>query len=354
MKKYVLDTVNKKDFTAGSKARKDIDEILIESGFEKMCIYIGKNKKKVISEVHNIKKQLVELTPNIERDSLLVVQYPWPTMSYSFVKILSQMRERRNVRLVAVIHDLNSIRTGSKITRKYYELYVREIQYLDQFDTVICHNPKMKKYLVERGISEQKVISLDIFDYLVTKDFKPVEANLSNYKVVNIAGNLSVSKTKYLYKLNQCENPVFSYVLYGPFYTGKENNGFIYKGKFPATELPSHINAGFGLVWDGEDINTCSGHYGEYMKINNPHKLSLYMACGIPVLVWEQAAVADFVKKNNLGFCISSLEDIEGIMKNLTLDNYLRLKENVEQTSNQVRSGYYIRRAISKVENLKV
>ena len=28
----------------------------------------------------------------------------------------------------------------------------------------------------------------------------------------------------------------------------------------------------WGLVWDGDSIDECSGQWGEYLKINNPHK----------------------------------------------------------------------------------
>ena len=39
-------------------------------------------------------------------------------------------------------------------------------QVLRYFDKIICHNDYMKKYLIEKGFEENKLVSLEIFDYL--------------------------------------------------------------------------------------------------------------------------------------------------------------------------------------------
>ena len=57
----------------------------------------------------------------------------------------------------------------------------------------------------------------------------------------------------------------------------------------------------FGLVWDGMSSETCKGSFGEYLRINNPHKTSLYLASGIPVIIWSKAALAEFIEKNKCG-----------------------------------------------------
>lgn len=53
--KYVIDTVNPKDFTAGSKARNDIESILTKNGYDKFTIVVGEKKKKILSETYRIK-----------------------------------------------------------------------------------------------------------------------------------------------------------------------------------------------------------------------------------------------------------------------------------------------------------
>ena len=346
MKKYIVDTVNKNDYTAGSKARDDIKRILNACGFEDITINIGDNKKNVFHEVPGIKRQLKEKLSKVNDHDYIVFQYPWPTMSFEFAKIIQNICKEKQITTIAVIHDLNSVRTGSRVTKLYYDHYVQEIRYLDSFDYIICHNGKMKGYPVGKGIAEKKITCLNLFDYLVESE---PSVGSSGYKEVSIAGNLSPQKTKYIYDLVDAGFSSFKLNLYGPFYEGKTSELIQYHGQFPASSLPSKITSGFGLVWDGDSADTCTGHFGEYLKINNPHKLSLYMACGIPAIVWSQAAVADFVKENHVGICIDRLSDIDSIINDMEGSDYLAMKHKAEEISGYVRSGYYIKKAIAGI-----
>ena len=77
------------------------------------------------------------------------------------------------------------------------------------------------------------------------------------------------------------------YHIYGPNYTPeKKCSRIVYQGEFSADELPAHLKGQFGLIWDGSSVNTCEGNFGEYLRYNNPHKISLYLACGLPVIIW--------------------------------------------------------------------
>ena len=82
-----------------------------------------------------------------------------------------------------------------------------------------------------------------------------------------------------------------------------------------------------------------------YTKYNNPHKLSCYMAAGLPVIVWEKSAISEFVKKNNLGYTIKTLEDIN----NLDFSNLEELKKNVKKIQSRVVSGEYTKKVFNKV-----
>ena len=143
------------------------DGILEHEGFVRKTIDIGKNKKKVIKEIHAICRQLTTILQTLEDDSELVVQYPWPTMSYRMAKIIKKQAKKKRIKTILTIHDVNSIRTASSITRLYYQMLVREIDFMDSFDCIICHTPAMKRYLIKEGIDEKKVVVLEIFDYLV-------------------------------------------------------------------------------------------------------------------------------------------------------------------------------------------
>lgn len=50
----------------------------------------------------------------------------------------------------------------------------------------------------------------------------------------------------------------------------------------------------------------------------------MYLAAGIPVIIWEEAALANFIKKNHCGITIKSTDEIRNIIDNM-LDAYKRI-----------------------------
>lgn len=348
MKKYVIDTREKQEFTAGSKARNDINEILERKGYDKKYIYINSKKSKIFMfrDIFTTYKDLKRIVEQLENNSELIIQFPWDSLAYKYAKYIKKMSKRKSIKTIVIIHDINSLRSSDKFGLLYFKYLIREIDFLNCFDYIICHNDKMKKYLVNNGISDKKIISLGIFDYLV--DFKnKVDVN-GNFKCVNIAGNLLINKSKYIYCLDQLKSEYYNFELFGINYTGKNDKFLKYNGSFDPTKLIKKVNTGFGLVWDGASIDKCDGNWGEYLKWNNPHKFSLYMACGIPVFVWKKSALATFVKQNEVGIVINSLKEIENIFKNMTKKDYIKYVKNVEKIQKRVIEGQFLNDAIEK------
>ena len=103
---------------------------------------------------------------------------------------------------------------------------------------------------------------------------------------------------------------------------------------------------GFGLVWDGNSADTCSGNTGDYLRYNNPHKLSMYLASGLPVIIWSQAAEAPLVLEKGVGIAVSSLREIPEVLSGVDAVRYGKMRERVLALSGELRSGYYTKRAI--------
>ena len=110
--------------------------------------------------------------------------------------------------------------------------------------------------------------------------------------------------------------------------------------------MPYVLDGQFGIVWDGNSIDSCEGASGNYLRYNNPHKLSLYMAAGIPVITWHEAAIADFVKKHAVGITVRSLRELPEALKAISDKQYEEMKSSILQIQEQVISGYYFNRAI--------
>ena len=254
------------------------------------------------------------------------------------------------MKIVIIIHDLDSLRgmlrdDVSMVHKR--RIAVEEKPLLEGADAIISHNAFMSKALVDSyGISRDKIVDLEIFDYLCP-DSAGSHGSSPHQGSVAVAGNLSPHKAGYLYDLP----PSVSFSLYG---VGLDQDrisslqNVSYKGSFPPDELPNILGESFGLVWDGPSATTCEGAFGAYLRINNPHKTSLYLSAGIPVITWNEAAMARFLSDERAGIAVSSLEQIHKELVTMTPDGYAELHSNAQAISKRLRGGYYTRTAVTK------
>ena len=129
--------------------------------------------------------------------------------------------------------------------------------------------------------------------------------------------------------------------------------GVKYCGQFPPEQLPKTLRGGFGLVWDGDRLDCCDGVFGRYLKYNNPHKTSLYLACGIPVMVWDQSALADYVVEHHLGIAVGSLEELPRRLQHMTREEYQTLCQSAREMGARLRRGAMLGRVLRAYESSK-
>ena len=117
---------------------------------------------------------------------------------------------------------------------------------------------------------------------------------------------------------------------------------------FSPDEIAKHIRGSFGLVWNGNSIHECAGHFGQYLLYNNPHKTSLYLLCGLPIIIWDKAAIATVIKERRLGICISSLEELDVKLRDLSEEDYQLMVKNVAEIRDRIMSGGFLKSAMEK------
>ena len=348
--KYILsESFGDKDLgkTAVGKARADIEKIAHDCGYEVLNIPMIDPKYAYSHYTHlKVYNNLKHNFPKMGKGDVLLLQLPLRQHTLLLSRFLKKQK-RAGVKIYALIHDLDSLRFSMNKETSYKERIRRKLEEtgaLALCDAIIAHNNKMKSALKTMGIEESKIIDLEIFDYLSELPIKDRALD----KTVIIAGNLSEEKSKYIYKLP--DNVSFN--LYGIRYTGVQNDTISYKGSFSSEELAEKVEGCFGLVWDGDSLDTCSGHYGQYLKINNPHKTSFYLSCGLPVLIWKEAALADFVAENKCGILIESLNELKDILDKLTEDEYREIWENAVKVSEKLQKGYFFENALKKADSI--
>lgn len=318
---------------AGNKARIDIDDICrnmnlqcIEKIEEEKFRSVFDKIKYIINPV-NIYKILSLMVKN---GNVTLLQYPFyfnPIMKYALNTYI------KHNKTILLLHDVDSLRAFGKSE------VAKEIAIFNHADVLIVHNSKMKEKLTKLGV-ETPMLELEIFDYLLD--------NLSsdNHMEADIAFAGNLGKSKFL---NNIAKSGFSINLYGPGYNDNmSGDNVTYKGSYTSDEIPHVLNGRFGLIWDGESLDTCTGDTGEYMRYNNPHKLSLYIAAGLPVIAWKEAAVADFITDNNIGILIDSIHEIKDIIYNINNDEYRVMKKGILEIQERLYNGDYTKTAIKR------
>lgn len=336
-------------YNAGSKARNDIDKILLSMEFSPLVVEASpKNNYKLFSAFNHYRsyKEWIQASNGLKSGDVIIIQYPVRNHTLLIGRVLKKLQSK-GVFTIAVIHDLESLRMAisdehSSLRKFRYRL--EELAALKFSSKIIVHNKSMKSKMSELfNIPEDKMIELGVFDYL-SSDLA-VEKEINNQMPVIIAGNLDKKKSGYIYNLPSDVN----FILYGANYTGSSAPNIDYRGKVAPDDLPTLLLGSFGLVWDGEKTDTCAGVYGEYLKYNNPHKVSLYLAAGIPVIVWSKSALAQFVHDNNCGISIDSLSDIKKSIEHLSETDYSSLLTSVSNIKKKLNDGYFIKEALKKL-----
>lgn len=317
---------------ATNKAKNDIDHWLAQWGYTNLS---GEEESRGgIAHFFTKTKVMWRILTMLQKGDTLVLQYPLK----KFYLLACRLAHLKGAKVIGIVHDLGAFRRHKLTTGQ-------EKRLLAQTDFLIVHNKKMEAHLRKYG-STLPLHSLDIFDYLSEATAAtPIPPPLP-YRLV-YAGALSEKRSRFFDKLDTAING-YTLTLYGQGIRIEEGKWqhIDYRGFLPSEEFIRQVDAHFGLVWDGFSLDCCDGDWGEYLRINNPHKTSFYLRAGIPVIVWKEAAMADFIVSNGLGVAVSSLRELPQLLQSIQEKDYLRLKENALKISTLLGEGTFTQRAL--------
>lgn len=353
---YYIDENTGERNTAGSKAPSDIAKICKINGYKALMMpeikSIRHPRIRHIEELISLSIFWKKVFKTVNEKDVLIYQHPTLGKPIAF-KYLRKIIEIKRCRVIVVIHDLETLRGGisGQIKVNNNKVSVFEKYILHNSAGIISHNYRMTEYLSSIGVNINKVVNLELFDYLDgTQRESYVRAKTPS---IAIAGNLSSQKSGYIYKINETTNKELMVNLYGVF-LNKDlicDKNSVYHGSFSPEELGKVMQGDFGLVWDGPSIKACEGNTGEYLKYNNPHKASMYLSAGIPIVTWKEAAISKFVEDNKVGIVLDNLNDIQEVIRNISDSEYNEMIENVRDISKKLKDGYYFKIAIKKAIN---
>lgn len=349
--KYLLVEFYGTENHAGSKAKNDIVSILSKNGyrpidpyaFSRNFIHLDRSGElrfpfsisKIRGLFYNclsylaIKKMYKTLPNNVT----LFIQYPLCHLlgrKNWLVPFFSDFLHKKQITLQVLIHDLEGLRNQNK------GLQVADLNFLSLPSLVICHTENMKDWLISNGIEKTMIKVLYFFDYLHSS-----KTNLTHQKSEGIvfAGNLL--KSLFLYN-KQLPNDITLNLYGNKPDTIDWGKNIRYFGSYASDELPSKLVGGWGLVWDGDSVDTCSGCLGEYLKYNSSHKNSLYIVSRLPIIIWSKSALSSYIIENNLGIAVDSLQEIPKKIGEVSEIDYLKMLTNVGMYATKLESGQSI------------
>ena len=316
-RKYVITSIkNSKTFDAGSKAKNDDRLILEDRGYTPLDIPNSSSRiQKLFQGIWKIKK-LIKVHPAEQ----YVIQYPLYSI-FIIENVIKNIRKyTANAQVILLIHDIEALRLRVDDTK-----YIRkEMDVFNSVDSIIVHTDNMKKKLTKMGVTTKMVVQ-GLFDYLNPQRM---------YTNVKQIGKINLERTHL---------EVFG----TPRPTTDLGKNVEYQGAYPADELPKYLNADYGLVWDGTSLESSEGVFGDYTKYNSPHKASLYISSGLPVIVWKKAGIASIIEKNNLGLVVDNIEDLDEIVSDVTEEAYITMKKSVIEYGKCIREGKILMSVLS-------
>ena len=325
----LFETAGKQKYNAGSKARQDALQIAINCGYKHIVLFHNGNSRPIVSL--EILRGCISAIFNVKKGETVLIQYPYPMfLNKLLLGFLRTGMRLKGYEISVLIHDLNGLRYNDR-SRLHKELKIM------RGCNIIYHNENMKNEC-ERTFKAASYQILGIFDYLYTG--KTWKREYSCCPSVMIAGKLSQKKSGYIYHLSDIDKIRFD--LFGADYTGESTDKVRYRGIFTPEDLIANLDGQFGLVWDGDTVDTCGGTSGNYLRYNNPHKLSLYIAAGVPVIIWKESALAGFVEKNRLGICVNNLKELPEVVRKISASNYETMVKCVEKVGKLIRQGIYL------------
>ena len=320
---------------AGDKAKTDIELIMDRLGFKNIGRPQTRSKNSVKAYLNTLFSVLKGVS-SISKGDILVLQYPLKKY-YDFVvdKAVS-----KGAKVITVIHDLGSFRR-KKLTVE------QEVARLNRSSAVIIHSPAMAGWLREKGVTVP-LIELGLFDYLSETEAAAHNGIPHARPQLMFAGNVSPQANGWIYRLAESEASV-DLVLYGGGLDRSAATGnMIEKGFVDSDTLIATAQGDYGVVWYGSSLEEGAGPLGEYLQYNAPHKTSLYLRTGMPIIIWDKAALADIVTRLGVGIAVPSLKGIGKVLEKITPAEYARMRENAARVAEELKEGKFMEEALAK------
>lgn len=306
-------------------AQNDVNAIAQKLGFSELSFYFYNI---YVDSFQERSTRLDGVLAKLGYGDIVIYQAPsWNGREYDW-EFLDKCRAL-NVKIVTFIHDVPPLMFPSN-----YYLMPEYIEKYNLSDVVIVPSEKMKERLVAEGLRVEKILIQGMWDHVHNYPLPQPEYKPKLY----FAGELNrfphIASWSHSVPLEAFSNPTADI-------TG--SNVTCMGWKSDPELLFALAKGGFGLVW-GTSENPADED--EYYKLNISHKVSTYLAAGIPVVVPSYLSNADFIREKGLGYVVDSLEEANRVVEETTPEAYQQMLEKVQKVAFALKEGYFAKKLL--------
>ncbi|RXT58850.1 glycosyltransferase [Lacticaseibacillus chiayiensis] len=342
------------DFGAAGKCHLDRETAAEELGFSRIDGFVYNWNTEPIDVLN---ARMGGLLGGLQRYDCLLVHWPFsPNFNHRWIQTFIDRVHLFGANLIFLVDDMASWRSNpvlpnpAKVNIENYMASLdvsAEVNLLSQGDGFIFHSEAMLKHYREQLQLADKKLTDKVSWY-------GPSLNMTNYfqgrrhfdQGVDYAGALF--KAAFLHELP--DN--FKLNIYGAREKDKElikNKNIHLHARVDPEAIPQMLEGSYGLVWDSESYPDVVGPLGQYERYNTPAKFPMYLSANEPVIVWSQAATADFVRKNQIGLVLDSLAELPNAVRDVSEERYNQMITNVMRISPLIRNGFFLKKAILDV-----
>ncbi len=330
---YFINQYKDLQYKHGGVGLADAEKIWANMGFKEIAFPCQLNTGwySKLKRVWFMQKTYRQLHPG---DVVLLI-YP---VYAQLVKTLVRLLVKKKVTVICLIGDIDGIKDGDTAQLQ------QDVSFLQRLNYFIAHNNNMKSWAETcLNAAAENIAAIDFFDFLIP-ELPEISYEEPGTNIV-FAGNLAKSGFLNHWDKVQENNAELNLVLYGAGANARllQQPCVIWQGVFEPREMPFTIQGHFGLLWDGDGIDTPSGSLGYYMQYISHHKLSLYILARLPVIVPVNTAAQAIVEKYGIGLAVESLQELQQAITKIDAQAYRQMQHNMQVPAAHIATGERLR-----------
>lgn len=292
-------------------------------GFNELAVYRYDSSTEPFNELNSRYDGIIA---RVSRGDIVFFQSPtWNSVEWD--NGLVDKLKAYGCRIVMFVQDVPPL-----MFELNYYLMPKYISMYNKAEVIVVPSEKMYLKLVEEGLTVKKYVVQKMWDFTVDQSLYNPKFERKLYFTGDISRFPFIQNWHYNTNLHVFGNKMEDYD-----YSKVHFGGWLNK-----TELLLQLSkGGFGLVWGNSEKPEDER---DYYKLNCSYKLASYLSAGIPVIVPDYLSNADFIKKNDVGFVVSSLEEADKVVQECTEQEYYEIVSNVKKVQYLINNGYFTKK----------